>query len=368
MKQKTTITVVLFAAFLLLGCGQSKQKDKVKSEDITNNSIDNSREISNEEIGNEIDYDNTKVIKTVFVSNKNGADFKQDPSSTSKPSGRYQYNKRLDVIEEVGEWYGVRDRISRTIIQNGKTIERIAWEKVYVMKQDTETHENISLSETDLNIISYQILNENYENFENYEDGKILDKIIKVELSDELEFEKWKTTSTNYLSKDSILKKQNGMIELKCDERSVKYIDDSSFSTNEAYYDYVGQFSFLNAYLIHGRYWENSDYILIDKVTGEEIQRFCEYPNISPDTLHIICVKPDPYSIGANIESYSISNQNIEQILNVYYKYWMSSFDTETTYWGNNNYLYIKAKHINSFWNPDGSYNENYQFIRIKIL
>lgn len=47
---------------------------------------------------------------------------------------------------------------------------------------------------------------------------------------------------------------------------------------------------------------------------------------------------------------------------------WMPGTEITDKFWGNDGYFYISALSINSFWKQDGSLNDNFQYIRIKVL
>jgi hypothetical protein len=86
------------------------------------------------------------------------------------------------------------------------------------------------------------------------------------------------------------LKKKKGIIELKCQAKVKKIIDKPDAEESMQVFNYVGQFEFLNKYLIGGSYYEGLDYKFVDKSSGEVTQTFGEYPNISADKKHIICI------------------------------------------------------------------------------
>lgn len=346
----------------LFACRTNVQTEK-NTDDIFSTDSDTT---SDDNEGINIDIKNTVVLQTVFVTNRNGTEIKQQKDKNSKTLGLYEYGTKLKVIEETDEWFGVQDRVTREIIKDGRKIESTGWEKVYVLKNNTGLVEEIRLTPSDLNIISYQIINNDTEHYGN---GKEFNDYISVELIDKKMFNSKKKNAVNFLIIDTIeSKKINGVLELKCKLDTIQYVDKTDIGESMQEFEYVGQFDWLNKYLITGSYWENSDYRIIDKTSGIETQIFCGFPHISPDKKNIICIKPDPYSMTADLGLYSIADNKIEQIVNVSYKNWMPAFEPDNIFWATDNYLYLIVNHVNAFWKPDGNLNDNYQYIRIKIL
>ncbi len=320
----------------------------------------------NENTGNKIDYDNTKVIKSIYVTDRNGIEVKQQANNNSKTLGVYEYGTKLDIIEETENWYGVRDRITREFYINGSKIESIGWEKVYVLKNKTGSINEITLVPSDLNIISYLTVNQKTEHFET---GKDLTDFLTLELIDKSVFDNKKNSSVDFLLADTIVnKKKNGIIELKCQNKTVKYIDKPDAEEARQVFQYVGQIEFLNKYVIGGSYWESGDFKFIDKTNGEETNSFVDYPYISPDKKNIICVYANPYETTTDLEFYSVSDNKIKQIMSASFKNWMPTVESGEMFWSSDGYLYLTVNHVNSFWKVDGNLNDKCQYIRIKIL
>ena len=165
-----------------------------------------------------------------------------------------------------------------------------------------------------------------------------------------------------------MIKIKNGIIELKCQNKTFKFIDKPDAEEERQEFYYAGQIEFLNQYIIGGSYWESLDYRFIDKTSGEETAIFAEFPYISPDKKNIICIYTNPYETTADLELYSISNNKTKHIMSVSFKNWMPTVETGEMYWGIDGYLYLTVNHVNSFWTADGHLNEKCQYIRIKIL
>ena len=201
-----TILNITFSTLLLIfySCGNSNQTSQETEQNIS----DNSQTIENENIGNKIDYDNTKVIRNVYVTDREGVELKQEANENSTTLGIYEYGTKLDVIEETEKWLGIRERITRDIIRDGSKIQSTGWEKIYVLKNKTGIINEITLLPSDLNIISSLTRNQKTEYFEN---GKQLKEFLSLELIDKTVFDKNKSTSVNFIIADSsVIKKKNG--------------------------------------------------------------------------------------------------------------------------------------------------------------
>ena len=91
----------------------------------------------------------------------------------------------------------------------------------------------------------------------------------------------------SFLFKESdTIKKNDGIIELKCQNIIKKYVDKINLQNDveREEYNYLGQIDFLKKYVLEVSYYENVDYKIIDKISGIEDQ-FGGYPYISPEDI-----------------------------------------------------------------------------------
>lgn len=369
-----TILNITFCVLILtiISCQNNHQISERTNQSLVSDTLTT----ESENTGNKIDYDNTKVIKNIYVTDKNGIEVKQQADNNSKTLGTYEYGTKLDVIEENENWLGIRDRITREFYRNGDKVESTGWEKVYVLKEKTGSINEIALIPSDINIISSLTVNKKAEFFET---GEELTEYLSLELIDKPLFDSQKSTSVNFLLADRTEnKKNNGVLELKCKDKIVKYIDKPEAEAAEAMqiFTYVGQIESLNKYLIGGSYWESYDFRFIDKTNGEETNTFVDYPYISPDQKHIICIYANPYESTADIELYTILESKIKLTMIASFKNWMPIVDenwmptneNSEIFWSTDGYLYLTVNHVNSFWKENGRLNDINQYIRIKIL
>lgn len=355
--------IICLTLFLtLFACRNNAQMNQRNIQSV----ITDTTTIKDENTENIIDYDNTKVIREVYVIDRTGTEIKQRADKNSKTIGTYEFGAKLDVIEETDDWLGVRERITKEYLKNGNIIESTDWEKVYVLKSKTGSINEIILVPKDLNIISSLTINKKTENFET---GVELKDFLKIELIDKFLFDNKRSSAVNFLLADTTrIKKQHGIIELKCKAKVKKYIDKPYAEENMQVFYYLGQFEFLNKYLINCSYYEGSDYRFIDKTSGEETHNFGAYPHISADKKHIICIYTNPYETTADLELYSIEDKQIKHKMSARFKNWMPTIEHGEMFWSTDGYLYLTVNHVNSFWKPDGNLNDKCQYIRIKIL
>ncbi|UKJ08594.1 hypothetical protein [Solitalea lacus] len=221
------------------------------------------------------------------------------------------------------------------------------------------------LTSQDLNMVSF--LQEG-EKLEHYKDGKPLKQYLELEVIDQSLFEAKKVSSVDFLLADTLaLTKNDGVIELICKKNTVQYVDKPDAEEDRQVYNYVGQIEFLNKYVISGSYWEDSDYKLIDKTSGES-ETFGDYPFISADKKSIVCIKPNPYETTGDLELYSINNGKMKFIMGASFTNWMPATEEDVAFWSTDGYFYFVAFHSKEFWHQDGKLNAQYQYLRLKVL
>lgn len=341
---------------------------------INNASIDLSKPISAALLaqynrdGIEFDYDNTPVLKKVFVTDDNGAVAHQLPSSAARKVKNYTVGEKLEVIEDRDGWYAVRDKIYREYDEDGDGVIEtniIKWEKVFVKKDQTAAIRKTILTPDELNIATYLSVGEKDEYFET---GKALSNYLNIELIDKALFEKKRPLAVDFLSKDRDIKKKNGVLTIPTTKKLVKFIDKGNGDDGDATFKYIGSIDFLNQHLVNGQYWEIADYKMIDKVTGETTQTFIEYPYISPDKKHIISAYANPYEDQhTDLELYRIQNKKVIPIMSAGFKNWMPATEPEDIFWARDGYLYLAVTHSFNFWKEDGRLNDKFRYIRIKV-
>lgn len=348
--------------FSIVGCKKTEtviETQKMTPAKDTLVETDNSR-------GYPIDYDKTKVLSNVVVTSRTGTEMKQEKDVNSKTLGTYEYGVTLEVIEDAGDWLGVRERITRTYTENNQTIESNGWEKVYVRKDATGKIGELSLLPSDLTAIAYLTING--KNQEISKDER-LDDYIKIELVDKSLFESKKGTSVNYLVRDTTaITKKNGILELKTPNKTKIFKDRPTDEDSREIFTYIGQVPVLNQYLVQGNYYEGYDFQFINKTTGADTQTLNDLPYVSPDKKHIIAIYGNPYESTADLELYAVNGSKIKNIVAASFKNWMPTYEPSDMFWSSDGYLYLSVNHAKATIDADGKPSSASQYIRIRIL
>lgn len=355
-----TILKILLPTTLVVSLYSCRSKTKSKPLDsIVRDTTSLSAKV--EDQGIPIDYDNTPVIKTVYVINRHGVDAAQQPDIRSRKLLRCEYGEKLEVIEAKGDWFGIRAMVTRKYKKNGSDWESSGWEKVYIPIDNTGDVSALKLIPEDLNVVV--IYKKDKEQLDR------LTKFLSINLIDEAEYISKKAAAMDPLVADTtVIKKKNGIIELPYGDKIKRYIDKPDAEEEMQVFTYVGNIPFLNKYVLSGSYWENSDHILIDKTTGVEVLSLNAYPNISTDKNYIISVTSNPYDNTGDLELYSIISTKIQLLTSVSFKNWMPVSD-QKAFWSRDGYFYVAVLSSKAYWKDDGNLTtDNYQYLRIKIL
>ena len=315
-----------------------------------------------------IDYDNTPVLKQVYVTAKDGAIARQLPSGAAKKIKDYRIGTKLDVIEDNQQWYGIRDSIFRQYDedydgQDRMQIEVVRWEKVYIKKDQTGSLDSIVLMPKDLNIVSHLSVGKKDESFET---GKALNDYLKIELIDKALFEKKRPLAVDYLSHKNAIKKQDGVISIQLVKDSLKLVDIDSDDDGETY-RYIGQIDALDQHLVEVLRWESQNYQMFDQVEGFLTQEFSAYPYLSPNKRYIISAYANPYEGHTDLGLYKVKGREIIPVMSAGFKNWMPITDPADIFWARDGYLYLAVTHSASAMQIGGRVNAQTQYIRIKV-
>jgi hypothetical protein len=236
----------------------------------------------------------------------------------------------------------------------------------YLVAQNDTIHANKKvLVQSDLNIIAN--LTEN-DSTTYYNEDVPLTKYLSFELIDQKLYTAKKKKAVSFLIADTLVhKKKNGIITIPCQKKTVKFVDKLEAEEDIQLYYYIGKINILNSFLVLGTYWEEYDYKLIDKITGEVKLSFLDYPFISGDKKNIICIHANPYESTADLEFYTIDKNKIKRIISACFKNWMPAGEKNDTFWSSDGYLYLPVIHNKAYWSQDGDLNKNFQYVRIKI-
>lgn len=227
------------------------------------------------------------------------------------------------------------------------------------------------LTSTDLNKISYYLETGDPDSW-SYIEQEVLDEYLEIELIEKSLFDNMKNHTVEFLLADTTEnRKNNGVLELKCRDKTVKYTDFQNGGESMGEYHYIGYIDFFNKYLIYVGGNESWDFKFIDRTSGEETHFFNGYPFLSPDRKNIISVITNPYERTAEIALFAVSGGEITHLMSTSFTNWMPtvwSVEGGEAFWASDNYLYLSVNHSNSFWAEDGGLNCEFQYVRMKII
>lgn len=196
--------------------------------------------------------------------------------------------------------------------------------------------------------------------------GKVLNDYLKIELIDKAFFEKKRPLAVDYLSHKNAIKKQDGVISIQLVKDSVNLVDIDSDDDGETY-RYIGQIDALDQHLVEVLRWESQNYQMFDQVEGFLTQEFSAYPYLSPNKRYIISAYANPYEGHTDLGLYKVKGRAIIPVMSAGFKNWMPITDPADIFWARDGYLYLAVTHSSVFWKEDGNYNDNFQYIRIKV-
>ncbi|SHG13655.1 hypothetical protein [Dysgonomonas macrotermitis] len=204
--------------------------------------------------------------------------------------------------------------------------------------------------------------------YTDYDGGNQLQDYFVIELIDKATFLKNKQLAVSFISGDSTtFRKVNGELKLPCTNGSITFTDNISGNEKHKEFNFVGDVSTLNVYLLSGIYWEDWDYFFVDKQTGQTKQRFSNFPYLSVDQQFIVSIDIDSFEGAAYIDLYQVTDRRyIDPLIGMYVKSWIPVSSIDTIYWSKDNYLYIPVVNSRDYWEANGNYSGLDQYIRLK--
>ena len=310
-------------------------------------------------IGNPIDYDKDPTIKEVYVTTRDSIDLYEEADDKSARLGKLPYAEKVEVVQELNSWYGIKQRTQRKYKRDGKEIILWQWEKLFIKREQTGDISQIKL---------------NYKELITTEDKKPLKK-INIRFVTKDEYLAQKANAVDFIDTTNTFKKIKGKLRLPCQEcknKYVTYIDSLApkYDENRIEHTYIGEIPFLNQYLISTTYYEDWDYTLIDKTTGKKLT-LAAYPYITPDRQYFMTLLDNVYEGVADFSLYSIEGTNkIKKVFSTTFTQWalvLDEKDREQVFMGSDGNLYAKVINVSVRWDQKGHYNPRGQYICISI-
>lgn len=362
---KALIIILLCITNLSCNKKQSETKKRIETKVQTNN--------------NDSGLQNVKILKTLFITNENGLNFRDSPNG--RVLGKLAYGQKVGVIEYSGieneiedegkiikaEWYGIKN------YKNDET------NKVYVFSSFLGDESKVKLIEESLSVVQGLYSSSSKAFF--WESGKEVnvDSLLKFEIISKQSFDQLKTKNIDYINKD---KTHVYRVKDTLFVGNHKFVDDDIDNEGYIKHKYIGEIDFLNKYVIFRNLWENADYILIDKSSGniesentkliklaqEQGVNRLGLPRISINKKNMITLEGSIYTKKAELNIFEIvNNSNLRLKHSLLFKTWSPKEDE--IYWISDNEFIVNASPINviSEWEYGKTIGSN-NYLKIKIL
>lgn len=205
-------------------------------------------------------------------------------------------------------------------------------------------------------------INATYENDFNPDDYKD----IEVSSISKDQFNEMQKGSQKLFSANKTIKKVNGVITIG----SKQFVDTKENPGYSNSYEYLGEYKFLNAYVLLYicTECESYSYEVVNKTTGDIIQTFEGFPHYSPDNKAILCVEQLFSDSPTVVTAYKTP------IAEIYaYKEFGSWVPVGDSFWGADGNFYTQAipyVAANAYYKEKEKRDEkqyNFKYIRIKI-
>ena len=189
-------------------------------------------------------------------------------------------------------------------------------------------------------------------------------KPYHIEASTEDGFKKAKDGYKNILSKESsssVIIKNNAIDLVLANNKKITFtnIKEGSDETETKEYKYVGQSSQPDYFVINAKYWEGSEFFLVNKQNGR-IDTLWNSPLFSPELKYIAC-QSEMYGMDGvpnGIQIFSVRNSSLEKIVAIDQQEWVPL----EVVWENEKSLIIKAN------NPEDYLKKVDHFIYLKVI
>jgi hypothetical protein len=189
--------------------------------------------------------------------------------------------------------------------------------------------------------------------------------IKKAKLSD---FEKAKNNFTQKILFDtSTFKKIEKIIHLPTDNGNVIFKDiDSRVDDSIEEYNYIGQFKRSGFYVVKGDFYEDTNYNLVNKHTGEQT-KIWNYPSFSPSDNFIANLSMPSCEEGSRgIQIWKINkhqNNRIEKYIELEQYKWFP----DAMFWETEETIILKVSNIDECGTTDKLKETDFYYLRMRI-
>lgn len=232
------------------------------------------------------------------------------------------------------------------------------------LKHNRDTLKTPLVLEKDLCYVKYFLDNKGNSNDNEF----CIKKRIKLKLIDKRTFLTYSKSKKNYSIEKKTVKKKNGVIELLTQEGKITFVDKPDDEEKMVVFNYIGEINFLQKYILNRQFWEDSDYVLIDKNDGKMHKNLISFPYISPNTKFLVCLNSNLYEKQAELVKYNIKNNKIDFDFSLNFTRWMPAVEPYEIFWITNDTIVVKFLSAKYYWKKNGFYNDEFQYLSITFI
>lgn len=156
-----------------------------------------------------------------------------------------------------------------------------------------------------------------------------------------------------------------GSVQLFCKNKIVQLLGEPSEDETHVEYEYLGFIPTLNALVVLASGYEYMEYKLFDVQTGEEIVALENFPQVSPNQPLVVSLFSSPYNGDASLSIFQI--RDLTQPIWLEFPNWMSTWDRDSMFWGNDGQFYFPVIRASDRWNESGNLRPFTQYARFRL-
>ncbi|MCC9166298.1 SH3 domain-containing protein [Pontibacter sp. XAAS-A31] len=341
--------IFLFSAFIALSCSNSETSGKTEKRTEEVNSSEKAA------VAKTVVVYEIPTIKKLFITKSSGSYIYEKPDKESTVLDTIEYGYKIDVIGEEENWYQIKERIGRSFVRNGQQVASSGWEVVYVPKANVGQLTQIKLRAMDL--------------YKTLEQAQVKGK-VEISLIGKEEFEKARSKDDKFIiQQNALVSSKDSVLVVTIANGKKEYVSSPNAEESMKIFNYVGHVGLLNAYLLAIGYYEEGEHMLYSADNGKEIISFNDYPYFSPDGKYVVSIYTNPYSYSSDFQLYKVeSDQKVRKVLDASFSKWMVALEPQEIFWLDSSTLVVKVLHAQAFWDENGGLNNDYQYLKIKIL
>ena len=327
-----------------------------------------------------------KLIHTRVVKAKNGLNIRD---SLGNKLSKFDYGAIAYIIEYSKDSTSVQDEgktiwgrkakivmdiykfMDNLIVPSGEINHGYVFEG-FLYKTDGfyDTHDTYSGDKNDP--FHYYFTSNTYLGSLSGEDANIdIREILDIEKVDLKDYES-KIVAQEKILDSQYHTKDNNEFELSFSNGTSRLFKDTIFMDSEysptRHYELFDHNAFENAYLIFHSFFEDSNFILLDKTTGDTLSWFADYPFVSPNKKRVVSITtPFSYGDGESVlELTTMNKNNFHLIIDASFINWNTPND-KYIYWLSDDEFILKVKEVEHSFSDEKNVPYFYLKFNIKV-